>query len=1159
MPSVIVPVLTTALGGGVLAAAVAQVVVGLGLSYVSQSLFGRDATSAAADPVTQTSRTNGTVAPQRVLLGRVSTVGHDMFPPYCHGRLGVAVRNDNGGQYMTIGVALSDLPVNGLHSVTIQDLEFVVGTHLVDNGNSAGFTIADGLGDEYSRYHGKMWVKFYNGSQTQADPFMRSVFATHEDRPYTEDMIYEGGAYALLTVKYDNELWTNLSDIGWIVDGVSVDGAFTKNPVKLANYIARGITLPSGDVYGPQMPFDDDWLYPAITACNDAGFTAGLEVQVGGPNGDGLTPLDAIEDLLEACAGRAWDDGGTLKVTALDGGLPVSHITDTTILVSQGRTAEKASSLKDRTNSVTITHPNSEELWKLVAAPTFTDDGAVEVDGERLPVALTYPAVTASNQAQTLAGMLVADAQRVRLHTFALPLRYGYLTCQDKITWSSDIHGYDGKSFRVESISRLPTYTVVTVRETDPDDFNPEAVSLTPYVPTIYTPSGPTALVTGATFTAKAQESADGNLAAGVVIRVDNNPASAQSVRWQIRARDSEDYLSGTFEPDELSTFVVLAAGVAYEGRAKFVASDRTALWSAWSYFLTPDVRSSDMQELADEIEQALSDAQAVAAAAAAEAQQAIQDTADVRADHDALIEGLTEGTIEGAIQQARTELQDDINAVSGEITDIEGLSVDGDTAFGTLMQQLAVNADGTSATITSHASAVSDLDGFSSAYAGLTVDTDDGNIAGFRATSFANPDGTGNGVLELLGDVVAEGSLSTNRLVVGLGRNLLSNTDFSDGLQGWIETFGLGGGGTATLSLRSEGVWSAAHFPVMQVYQGSSAADGYQDVEHRPIFTDGTVSVGVPVEAGQWLEASVKASVHRCVFELRIRFFDASGAHLAFSGVLASADSVTSSSADPELWPTYWGKVQTPSGAAYATVMYRKRATVSDSDSYLIIHKPQLAISHASATQPAPYSPGGTTVISGGKIMTDAIIGRHITAGEIAAAKIDVVDFNSVGVAVFNDTLRSSNFISGDDGDGWAVYNNGFAEFNNIKIRRQLEVASGSIDVGTFSVSSTGTGAILSPSWAAIGHTIFVETTPVAVSAWMGANRTYLVTAGMSGKVVTDSDFPPDVYWGWVGTILPLTRWSGDQSLRLKFDFWNRRCESVENCVINWMIYEVS
>lgn len=343
-----------------------------------------------------------------------------------------------------------------------------------------------------------------------------------------------------------------------------------------------------------------------------------------------------------------------------------------------------------------------------------------------------------------------------------------------------------------------------------------------------------------------------------------------------------------------------------------------------------------------------------------------------------------------------------DADELSGAIDEIKTLDINAltGTALANMLTQLNTDANGSSATVTSLLQTQADVDGFSSAFAGVTAETNGGRIAGFRANSWSDPSGAGGSVLELLGDVVAEGSMATNRLTVGLGKNLLGNTDFSDGLQDWVATGGSGGGASAVMSLREAGAsWAGSYFPVLSVHQDSAASDGYRDLEHRPRLKNGATSVGVPVDAGQWLEASVKASLHRCIFELRIRFLDASGAHLAWSAVLDSGDSVMSSSTDPEQWPTYWGKVKAPAGSAYATVMFRKRATnagASSANSYLFLHKPQLAVSHEGAIQPAPFSPGGTTLITGNKLMTGSI-----TAESAALAEASIVDANIQDLAV--------------------------------------------------------------------------------------------------------------------------------------------------------------
>ena len=297
--------------------------------------------------------------------------------------------------------------------------------------------------------------------------------------------------------------------------------------------------------------------------------------------------------------------------------------------------------------------------------------------------------------------------------------------------------------------------------------------------------------------------------------------------------------------------------------------------------------------------------------------------------------------------------------------------------------------------------------------------------------------------MLELLGDVVAPGTLSTNRLTVGLGQNLLSNTDFSDSLNGWV-TYKTGGGGNVNLYRRPPGSWAGKYYPTLACHQNSNKTDGYTDIRCHPKLVNGVHSKGAPVEAGEWIEVSVKASSHRCRFELRIHFVNKDGNHAGWSNILGSANDVRSSSTNPDLWPTYWGKWKAPAGTAYATIHIRKLATRAGSnDSWLFVHKPQLARSHANATQPAPYSPGGTTLITGDKVAT----------GSVNADRMNTASFAATGLALFGGAVRSTNFVSGTR--GWRIDNNGSMELQNLVARDWVQVGAVSEGVTYTNASS--------------------------------------------------------------------------------------------------------
>ena len=189
-----------------------------------------------------------------------------------------------------------------------------------------------------------------------------------------------------------------------------------------------------------------------------------------------------------------------------------------------------------------------------------------------------------------------------------------------------------------------------------------------------------------------------------------------------------------------------------------------------------------------------------------------------------------------------------------------------------------------------------------------------------------------------------------------------------------------------------------------------------------------------------------------------------------------------------------------------------------------------------------------GSIQVGSANIADGAITSAKIVNGAITSAKI--VN-GAITNAKISNVIQSNNFVTGDGGTGWRIDKNGTAEFNNVTIRRQIEVASGTVNVGNFTPSST---VMLANG---PGKTEFVLTTPIPMTAWQGAKKTYLATAGMTGTVSTLNS--SDCYWGWTAEVLPLTKWSGNQSLRLKLDFWGNHITNVSNCVITWKIYEVS
>jgi hypothetical protein len=210
-----------------------------------------------------------------------------------------------------------------------------------------------------------------------------------------------------------------------------------------------------------------------------------------------------------------------------------------------------------------------------------------------------------------------------------------------------------------------------------------------------------------------------------------------------------------------------------------------------------------------------------------------------------------------------------------------------------------------------------------------------------------------------------------------------------------------------------------------------------------------------------------------------------------------------------------------------------------------------------------------GTDQVIANKIAASSIIGSKIAAGAVTADKISVNELSAISAdlgtisvdeahiedaaitsAKIASSIQSNNYSAGSA--GWKIQKDGSAEFNGVVISRQLLVDSGTLNVGNVSITPVAFGFTQSLFQ-------YVETTNVNISAWAGSQKTYLCNVGMTGTVSAPSSAVPNVYWGWTGEILPLTRWSGNQTLRLKLVFWTRNINGVTNLAANWKIYEVT
>ncbi len=416
----------------------------------------------------------GDLAPEEIIFGRYATRGAYGHPVY------------TTGDYAHLVVTLCALPGAQLRRVAIQG-EWVD----LDTANphpDYGWPAAAG-----SKYAGALWVKYYDGSQVTADPYMLSTFGSDPIAPWSSDMIGEGLCYAIVTcLKGQNPpIWAGLPQPLFEMDGVPLydprqddtaggtgpqrwaDSSTwqpTTNPAVIAYNVLRGIALPGGDVWGGRATADDlpyaVWA-AAMDVCDEqvpdgAGgtkprYTAGLAVSMD------REPAEAIEQLVEAMAGEivALPDGRWL-VSAGGPGLPVGAIEDERdTLRGRVSTVHPQVRAAERWIGVAPTWVSPADLWQAHAGDAVMSTTLPDVGGRRV-ADVRLEAVWDGEQAGRIATSWLADHELQRRHVISLPPSHGWMEPLDVVTVTSERFGYAAKAFEVVTVSEVAHSGLVT-------------------------------------------------------------------------------------------------------------------------------------------------------------------------------------------------------------------------------------------------------------------------------------------------------------------------------------------------------------------------------------------------------------------------------------------------------------------------------------------------------------------------------------------------------------------------------------------------------------------------------------------------------------------------------------------------------------------------
>ncbi|MCI2213287.1 phage tail protein, partial [Pseudosulfitobacter pseudonitzschiae] len=467
----------------VIASFATRLIFGAIVSLVGQ-LFAEKPKGIKPQGIQTEQTTTGDTTPQKFIVGRYAAEGHAVAPAYSRS-------NDN--HILTYILEISNVPIKGLTGRVIIDGQY---TDLTPGANDPTRLDFSTLGvNDLGNPRGWLW--FFDGTQTTAFNQLVDAYGDHPDRPWTNDHILQGTAYAVLEFALDREIYTGLPSVRFEAEGIalydprkdsSVGGSgahrwadpdtweFSENPQVINYNILRGITLPTGDIYGGQVPAEDlplDNWFAAMNECDvligdRPQYRAGFEINTGA-----MEPFEVLEEMNRSSFAQISEFGGVFRVRVGAPSTPVMSLTDDDFMITEPSTYEPFPGLANTYNAITGTYVEPVDVWEGRSADAVLNpEWEAEDGGRRLTIDVGLPAVRDKSQAQQLLTAYIKDQRRFRVHRMVLPPSFSLIEPLDSISWSSVTNGYTAKVFEVISVEdRTDTLNqFVTVREREPGD-----------------------------------------------------------------------------------------------------------------------------------------------------------------------------------------------------------------------------------------------------------------------------------------------------------------------------------------------------------------------------------------------------------------------------------------------------------------------------------------------------------------------------------------------------------------------------------------------------------------------------------------------------------------------------------------------------------------
>jgi hypothetical protein len=716
--------------------AIGSAIIGIGLSvatsYLIQALTPKPDTSTTASG-SELSLQYGTNVSRKVAIGLCGTAGHDVY-------VNTFLPSNRTMQRVYV---LSDFYTSGLNRVAIGGVYVTLGP---DGGDGWGFPVAT------PAFSGYVWIKYYDGHQTTADPLLQA-FSNPAGR-WASNNIGLGVSYVIVRVDFDKDNMNSFPDLffefagaplyDWRKDS-SAGGsgsqrwndvstwAFTENPV-VAEYCYRRGFAVNGDVFcGMDMQPSDlplDKYTAAAVLCDESSSVDGLpKYRVSAFLDCMANHGDNIKTLQLAC--------GAMAVDALEGSWPIvgsaqpSVMTfyDTDLVSTAGNFKRtELRSMSELVNSVSGNFTDPTLVWSANGYKEQTDPVYLTLDRRTRDVAIDFPQVRSMRQANDLASLYLRENRYQATATVTLRPRFQVLEVGDWVDWVSARYN-NTKTFLVTAKQLVslekggPRNVILGLQERHGAIYD----SAAPIIPSFPLPNGAPVYISEVdtlTVIAVALTGDDGRALPGIRASwnaINDVTVTAVEVQYFPTAQPDGILLKTVPAAVTVALLDGVVGNTQYTVRTRIITNpSRTTVYDAGVTVTTLDIKTG-YADLNADIQYNITTLMG----------QFQNDLDGFRN----LVSSLV-GNQDGRNWLDKKEIRSQLNSVAGNakasIATLQQAFTDAQTAFANYQVTVSAEFDTTNASVTTNSTAIAQLDGYAAAQYSITLDVN-GYATGFN------------------------------------------------------------------------------------------------------------------------------------------------------------------------------------------------------------------------------------------------------------------------------------------------------------------------------------------------------------------------------------------------------------------------------------------